>query len=325
MVEASDSMATEVEDWKVEHRRKCQVFNEWCEAEGVKMPKLEYPGYFDGGLVGMRATAPIEHREAFIGIPYKMLITCRGAQLHPVLGGIIAENPDIFSDSKGDWEQLTLVLVLIYEYQKGEESYWKPYLDLMPDVKFMCNWPEDMISATVDHGLIKHAGDYKTELESEWAEFCEMMGRYPDVFQASTIDPDLFYKFYAQVCTRCFGWGLPSTALIPMADNCNHSDVSVVQEIVHKGLHLTSERGENYFTKTKYMNDFSLNYDQDEYQNDTDKTKRVKGYFNKANYESNKKFQSVEQIKEGLASGIQIWDVPCIRDQYIEDNDTEEE
>ena len=57
------------------------------------MPKLEYPAYFEGGLVGMRAIAPIEHREAFLAIPYRMLMTVASAQQHPVLGPIITDNP----------------------------------------------------------------------------------------------------------------------------------------------------------------------------------------------------------------------------------------
>ena len=44
------------EDWRVEHGRKCEVFNRWCRENGVIMPKLEYPAYFEGRLVGMRAT-----------------------------------------------------------------------------------------------------------------------------------------------------------------------------------------------------------------------------------------------------------------------------
>lgn len=84
------------------------------------LPKIEYPAYFEGGLVGMRATAPIEHRESFLAIPYKMLMTVDRAQKHPVLGRIIEENPQLFSEEEmGDWEQLTLILFLIYENQKG--------------------------------------------------------------------------------------------------------------------------------------------------------------------------------------------------------------
>lgn len=84
-----------------------------------------------------------------MAIPYKMLMTVDGACRHEVLGPIIAENPQLFSsEEKGDWEQLTLALYLIYEYQKGEDSFWKPYIDLMPDVKFFCHWNDADIIQT---------------------------------------------------------------------------------------------------------------------------------------------------------------------------------
>ena len=128
--------------WKIEHTRKCEVFNEWCLQNGVQYTKIKYPGYFEGGLVGVQATAPIEHREAFISVPYKMLMTVEAARRHPVLSPILRDNPQLFSEAqKGDWEQLTLVIYLCYEFMKGEESFWKPYIDLMPDTTFFCEWP----------------------------------------------------------------------------------------------------------------------------------------------------------------------------------------
>ena len=137
-------------------------------------------------------------------------------------------------DEKGDWEQLSLIVLLMYEYLKGEESFWKPYLDLMPDVKFFCHWPEGLVAATQDQNLVHYAREYKFELREEWTSLEKVLAKYPHVFPEGAITDKLFYKFYAQVCTRCFGWGLPSTSMIPMADNLNHSDVTVVQEIVHK-------------------------------------------------------------------------------------------
>ena len=81
------------------------------------MPKLEYPAYFEGGLVGARATAPIEHQEVFMSVPYKMLMTVDAAKRDPALGKIIAENPNLFSEHETcDWNQQILVLYLIYEY-----------------------------------------------------------------------------------------------------------------------------------------------------------------------------------------------------------------
>jgi hypothetical protein len=45
--------------------------------------------------------------------------------------------------------------------------------------------------------------------------------------------------------------------MIPMADNFNHSDVNTINEIVSKSLHLSADPASNYFTKTKFMNDYS--------------------------------------------------------------------
>ena len=43
-------------------------------------------------------------------------------------------------------------------------------------------------------------------------------------------------RIFAQVCSRCFGWGLPTTAMIPMADNLNHSHITVVNETINREL-----------------------------------------------------------------------------------------
>ena len=64
-------------------------------------------------------------------------------------------------EENSDAEQLTLTLFLIYEYQKGADSFWKPYLDLMPDVKFFCHWPDNVLMATQDVSLIRNAIMYQ--------------------------------------------------------------------------------------------------------------------------------------------------------------------
>jgi len=64
-------------------------------------------------------------------------------------------------------------------------------------------------------------------------------------------------SIYAQVCSRCFGWGMPFTSMIPMADNLNHSDVNVVLELINKSIHLEENEESTYFYKAKYMNNYS--------------------------------------------------------------------
>lgn len=61
---------------------KFKIFKDWCFSNGVICPKLEYPAYFDFGLLGMRAKEDISHREAFLFVPFKLLITMELAQNH---------------------------------------------------------------------------------------------------------------------------------------------------------------------------------------------------------------------------------------------------
>jgi hypothetical protein len=113
---------------------KYKMFNNWCKAEGVKMPKLEYPAYFeDGDLLGVRATKDIQHKEAYLAVPAKLHMSVTKAKDHPVLGPIIAEY-DIFGEQEGHRDHFVLTFFMIYEIGLGMKSYWYPYLRMLPDI-----------------------------------------------------------------------------------------------------------------------------------------------------------------------------------------------
>ena len=115
------------------------------------MPKMEYPAYFEGGLLGVRCKEQVEHREAYMFIPLKMVMSLAKAQQHPVLKPIIAENSECFdAEENGDYEQLTLALFMFYEITLGRRSYWYPYLRLMPDVEFTSSWSQEEMAETQD-------------------------------------------------------------------------------------------------------------------------------------------------------------------------------
>lgn len=56
-------------------RNKTQKFLTWCNDVGIICPKLEYPYFFEGGLVGVRVKETIKHRETFIYVPQTVIIT----------------------------------------------------------------------------------------------------------------------------------------------------------------------------------------------------------------------------------------------------------
>ena len=45
-------MDREIERQK--YNDKCRRFSHWCTENGVVMPKLEYPAFFEGGLCGVK-------------------------------------------------------------------------------------------------------------------------------------------------------------------------------------------------------------------------------------------------------------------------------
>ena len=92
------------------------------------MPKVEYPAFFDDGLIGARCKEQIEHREAFLFVPYKMLMSICKAQKHPVLDIILRQNVESFYEQNQDWEQFQLTLFIFYEMTLEQASYWYPYL-----------------------------------------------------------------------------------------------------------------------------------------------------------------------------------------------------
>lgn len=124
---------------------------------------------------------------------------------------------------------------MLYEYQQGTDSYWFPYLNLLPlDIEFFCNWPAEEIRATDDLELAEESFAYKRDIEKEWQDIKNVLIRYPELFSPELVDRSLFMRIFAQVCSRCFGWGLPTTAMIPMADNMNHSHATCVNETINK-------------------------------------------------------------------------------------------
>ena len=63
------------------------------------------------------------------------------------------------------------------------------------------------------------------EMNELWDDMLKVILRFPQIFgDAQADDRKLFYRSYELVMTRCFGWSLKSTSLVPFADMLNHSN-----------------------------------------------------------------------------------------------------
>lgn len=133
------------------------------------MPKLEYPAYFANGLLGVGVKKDIEHREAFLAVPNKLLMSLKKARADKVVGTLLEAHPEAFAeDENDDWEQFILCLFIFYEMTKGRDGYWYPYLRLMPDVEFTSSWSAADIDMFQDPEIQLELQEYNNEIRFEW-------------------------------------------------------------------------------------------------------------------------------------------------------------
>lgn len=48
----------------------------------------------------------------------------------------------------------------------------------------------------------------------------------PDYYNLTMCNHEMFTRAASFIATRCFGWGLPTTILAPIADSFNHTSKS---------------------------------------------------------------------------------------------------
>lgn len=204
-----------------EQYEKYKRFNEWCVQNGVIGPKVFYPARFSNGLIGMKCLAPIEYREAYLFIPYKLLMTMENAKRVPELQYLI-KNYEIFHHRRGkEPEQCILTLFMLWEYQKGPESFWWPYLDLLPEFEqFVWELDKDKyIKQSQCVMFYDYARGFKTDGDEIFNDFKLVVEENtPTIFKAGMFTKRVFNKLYGSCCTRCFGYGVPYTCMVPMGD-----------------------------------------------------------------------------------------------------------
>ena len=82
---------------------KCVKFNKWCKEVGIISDKVEFPAFFEGGLIGLKAKEPIKHKEMIMAVPYKCLISLDKALADPDISIVFEENK-LFSPDNPDRE-----------------------------------------------------------------------------------------------------------------------------------------------------------------------------------------------------------------------------
>ncbi|KAI8824469.1 uncharacterized protein EV422DRAFT_565158 [Fimicolochytrium jonesii] len=203
-------------------RSKVERLLEWAKSHGASFPKLNFQDgpQTDDPLCasrGVYASDTITTKEVITSIPYSLVLSETvarsspfGAKLHSYLQ---QHASDITHNGKDPYAP-GLILVsafLVYEMYENAGSFWKPYLEALPEeYSLPLSWPESEVAQLLKGTNLYHIVEERRKLLQKGLEMVrEACG---DMFiRNSLIWPNLLWA-YSAVSSRAFPRSRPATA-----------------------------------------------------------------------------------------------------------------
>lgn len=206
-------------------------------------------------------------------IPNKLIISTHLVK-NSKLNNIINMNPDFFSEeSAADADFNILSLFIFWEKLKGKSSFYAPMFDVSTENHSLLSWSENEVDCLDDFMIKEQFIEFREDMESNWLKIHSIIKLNYDIFQNIEENDNLkeiYFWAYEFTMTRCYGWSLPSTILIPLADFLNHEKHGVDHYLIHKTYEinpLIKHPGYNIKCKNIDLTDFnelSCTLDEDE-------------------------------------------------------------
>lgn len=230
----------------------------WLKDNGaVFEDTLDYPiAYGPSGLVGVKAKRQIENNEAILYIPKRLMIISKDHESKYFINlkkDQTKESKDEDNDTSiidEDNSSINLTIFLIEQkYEEGNNSFYKPYLDLFPEQDFSVFWSEKRFNELDCISLINSIKILRQEMINEY----ELL----DLNFKKKYNVETFMLFYSHVLSRQFYINDETSALIPMADALNHSSVKIKYEIFDSDNYICKYT--EHFSHFKHLQPTSCN------------------------------------------------------------------
>lgn len=141
----------------------------------------------------------------------------------------------------------------------------------------ICFWQDSELNEFEDQKLIIDALKYKGDILEEFKLLKAVIEKYPQLIDPKKYTLQLFTKAYTFTISRCFGWTLPTTMLIPFADNFNHSNKNTVYHMFNPSYHYNFDKSKiNYYKPNKMRTNYTLHSDKITCSNSKYITRKIK-------------------------------------------------
>jgi len=186
----------------------------WLLTGGAQFPKCKL-SYIADGCRATFASQEIQQNDTIMQIPKSFILTSNIAVKSEICRKVVNAKVDVRS------KHTFIALYLLQERDKGEESWWYPYISILPKhfrniPLFLSNKELDKLKGSMAVQKIK---DRHTSITNEYNNLCKHV---PSINEWSYDD---FVWARLVVITRIFGLvidGVKTDGLVPMADMINH-------------------------------------------------------------------------------------------------------
>ncbi|KAJ3677394.1 hypothetical protein LUZ60_003118 [Juncus effusus] len=198
-------------------------FSNWVVETGAIKPSVK-PGLVPEGL-GLIANRDFSQNEVVLEIPKKLWIdsdTIASSEIGRVCGGV------------RPW--VGIALFILREKMLGDESKWKPYLDILPEsTNSTLFWSEEELSEIQGTQLLSTTMSVKDYVQSEFSKVQEeIINPNRNLFPGKLNSEDFLWAF-GILRSRAFSeLRGDNLALIPFADLVNHSNEINSEELSYE-------------------------------------------------------------------------------------------
>lgn len=119
--------------------------SQWLTDNGATFPKIRWPVTTPTGLRGATAVEDIAPLEPMLCVPKTLMITEETCRSDEQLGPIYKQNKDVFTR-----DDPIIALLLVRELVRGDDSFFAPYLAMLPYPTNVQDWTEQELDELCD-------------------------------------------------------------------------------------------------------------------------------------------------------------------------------
>mmetsp|Transcript_20061 Transcript_20061/g.46319 ORF Transcript_20061/g.46319 Transcript_20061/m.46319 type:complete len:480 (-) Transcript_20061:337-1776(-) len=186
---------------------------------------------------GILARKSITQGEPIITINTKLVMTKQVAQ--QVLG------EEVVDDGMGEY--IALALLLVYERARGDDSFWAPYINILPtaeEVGQSFTWNDDELALLQGSEVVSTTRSFQAKLQAEYATVQQRTALASAA--GRELAEALTWEAFLWAMSMLFSRGIDlkkqqALALVPYADLLNHSPYST-SYFMENGIPFSSEK-----------------------------------------------------------------------------------